>query len=115
MVDRRVTDGKRIGQLLASELTGMAVGALADVSVVDADPDTGPTPTGAEAYRVAHDGAVVASVWLYPGYAELRLENRRSWPDSAGGTATTVSGDRLRVESGVGVKRAVDALRELLR
>ncbi|WP_152042832.1 hypothetical protein [Salinigranum salinum] len=51
MVDDRLTDGRRIAQLLASELDGLG-GVLAAVAVTDADRDADPTPDGAYAYRV---------------------------------------------------------------
>ena len=53
MVQERLSDGKRIAQLLASELTGDQA-ALAHVVVADADPDVEPTADGAFAYRVVH-------------------------------------------------------------
>ena len=53
MVQDRLSDGKRIAQLLASELTGDQA-ALAHVVVADADPDVEPTADGAFAYRVVH-------------------------------------------------------------
>jgi len=61
MVQDRLRDGTRIAQLVASELTGDRR-ALAQVVVVDADPDVEPTADGALAYRVAHvsDPAAIA-------------------------------------------------------
>ena len=53
MVEDRLRDGKRIAQLLASELTGDQA-TLAHVVVADADPDVEPTENGAFAYRVIH-------------------------------------------------------------
>lgn len=53
MVEDRLRDGKRIAQLLASELTGDQV-SLANVVVADADPDVEATEAGAFAYRVVH-------------------------------------------------------------
>jgi len=53
MVQDRLRDGKRIAQLLASELTGDQA-SLAHVVVADADPDVEPTDDGAFAYRVVH-------------------------------------------------------------
>ena len=55
MVGERLTDGVRIGQLLASEVTGNE-GRLRDLALSDADPDVEPTPDGALAYRVVLDG-----------------------------------------------------------
>jgi predicted acetyltransferase len=39
MVENRITDGKRIAQLLASELTGLEQPPLDRIEVVDATPD----------------------------------------------------------------------------
>jgi len=44
MVGERLTDGVRIGQLLASEIAGNE-GRLRNLAVADADPDVEPTPT----------------------------------------------------------------------
>ncbi|SFK77263.1 hypothetical protein SAMN04487950_1021 [Halogranum rubrum] len=51
MVHDRLRDGKRVAQLLASELEGNG-GALASLVVSDADPDVDPTDDGAFAYAV---------------------------------------------------------------
>ena len=116
MVERRVSDGKRIGQLLASELTGLAVGVLGDVSVTDADPDATPGETGPVAYRVRYDDTVVASVRLYPEQAAVCLRGERAWPDGVATSDAETDGpaDTLRVTDGADVKRAVDALRDTL-
>jgi len=128
MVERRVTDGRRIGQLLASELTGLEVGPLAAVEVVDADADASPSETGVEAYRVTHCGSVLASVWLYPDHIEVCLLDDHIWaddhtgPDDHSGSdsratrdvPTVESDQRLRVASGAAVKPAVDRLRDVL-
>jgi len=55
MVDERLSDGLRIGQLLASEITGNE-GRLRALALTDADPDVEPTPDGALAYRVVRGG-----------------------------------------------------------
>jgi len=55
MVEDRLSDGTRIAQLVASELTGDR-DTLARVVVADADPDVEPTDDGAFAYRVLHVG-----------------------------------------------------------
>ncbi|MWV63731.1 hypothetical protein GRS48_02670 [Halorubrum sp. JWXQ-INN 858] len=52
MVTDRLTDGVRIAQLLASEVTGNR-GRLRDLVVTDADPDVEPTVDGALAYSLA--------------------------------------------------------------
>ncbi|ELZ41693.1 hypothetical protein C471_05521 [Halorubrum saccharovorum DSM 1137] len=55
MVADRLTDGVRIGQLLASEVSGNE-GRLRDLALADADPDVEPTADGALAYRVVRGG-----------------------------------------------------------
>ncbi len=116
MVDRRITDGTRIGQLLASELTGLETGVLAAVDVVDADPEATPDPDGTEAYRVARDGTVVATVQLYPESVAVCLRGERAWPDGTPtrDTVTVTDPTTLRVADGAGVKTAVDAVRATL-
>lgn len=51
MVADRLTDGVRIGQLFASEVTGDR-GRLRDLAVTDADPEVEPTADGALAFRL---------------------------------------------------------------
>lgn len=123
MVDERVTDGKRVAQLLASELAGRTTGPLAAVDVVDADPDADPTPEGTVAYRVAVRDERVATVVLYLREAVLRVD---SCDDAvldrareAGLPAAVETGDAgerervvVRVGDGAAVKRAVDTLAE---
>lgn len=117
MVERRVSDGKRIGQLLASELSGLSVGVLDEVSVSDADPDATPSEEGTEAYRVTHDGTVVGSVLLYPEHVEVVFRGECALPGEfiAGEPADDGRADTLRVTEGAAVKRAVDALRDGLQ
>lgn len=106
MVDERVTDGKRVAQLLASELTGLETGSLGGVDVTDADPAAEPSPEGTVAYRVTAAGESVGTVVMYPERAvvDLVVEGPEGTTD-----------DALVVESGAAVKRAVDAVRERLR
>jgi hypothetical protein len=117
MVDERITDGKRLAQLLASELTGLETGPLADVAVVDADPGVTPTPDGAEAYAIDHRGRHVGRVCVSPDEVEVRLDVA---PRGIDPSALSVPAEEradgvvLSVESGAAVKRAVDAIRTLL-
>ena len=94
MVADRLTDGVRIGQLLASEVSGNE-GRLRALSIADADPDVEPTADGALAYRIVRaadgdateadgdateadgdateaDGRVVAEAYVQPD--RLRVE-----------------------------------------
>ncbi|SEM99697.1 hypothetical protein SAMN05216388_1001111 [Halorientalis persicus] len=118
MVEETITDGKRIAQLLASEITGRETGPLAAMAVVDADPDVEPTADGAVAYGVDRDGERVADVAVQPERAYLEL---RTGVD-AGADAAADADLRVRpkavepprtlvfVESGAAVKAAVDVL-----
>ncbi|AUV83036.1 hypothetical protein C2R22_16435 [Salinigranum rubrum] len=125
MVDDRLHDGKRIAELLASELDGLG-DSLAGVAITDADREVTPTPEGAHAYRVTlrgeHGGTDtrtedrdLAVVFVHPDRA--RVEFVRA-PDVAADHAGE-EGLRVRpkashpprtlvfVEDGAEVKRAV--------
>jgi len=122
MVEDRVTDGRRVAQLLASELTAREDGPLAGLELVDVDRDAEPSADGTLAYRVARDGETVADAYLQP--ERVRLEFRVA-PESVADTARE-AGLRVRpkavqpprtlvfVESGVDAKRALDAVRAAL-
>lgn len=88
MVERRLSDGKRIAQLLASEIEGLG-GPLDPAAVVDAEPDVEPTVDGAFAYAVAVDAVA---------------------PETEDGSeriaAVFVQPERVRVEFVVGQRRA---------
>jgi ABC-type branched-subunit amino acid transport system substrate-binding protein len=120
MVEDHATDGERLAQLLASELSGRSDGTPGRFSVVDADRDATPTPEGTVAYRVAVDDQRVAAVHIYPERAEVAVEPASSVLDIAA-VVDAVSGPGLSTEStadegvvrigyGAAVKRAVDAL-----
>ena len=118
MVEKRITDGKRVAQLFASELSGLDVHPLDEIEVVDADPDAEPTPDGTLGYRVNYRETTVASVVLYPERAELRLDTAAiELGELTNGTdRMTIDGDTatVSIESGAAVKRAVDTLRDAL-
>ena len=108
MVTNSITDGKRIAQLLASELTGLRTGGLDTIGVEEADPDAMPSDTGTLAYEIVDDSTLLASVYLYPAYIELEFAVDRQ--------SNTVTDDRdtdtVQVISGADVKDAVDLIRE---
>lgn len=118
MVEDRVTDGRRIAQLLASEIHGRESGPLGRLAVVDADRDVEPTDLGAFAYGIDRDGERLADVHVHPDRAHLEFHDG---VDVAAETGTDV-GLRVRpkavdpprtlvfVESGAEVKRATDVL-----
>jgi len=116
MVEDRVTDGRRIAELLASELDGREDGALAPLAVVNADEDVTPTADGARAYDVERDGAAFATVFVHADRARVEF--------AAGQAAAAEAAEerdlRVRpkavepprtlvfVESGAATKRAAD-------
>jgi hypothetical protein len=112
MVNDRLTDGKRIGQLLASELTGLERGPLGAVSVVDADPDVEPTADGALAFRIEKDGEELGEVTVTSETARLQLpEAALAHPDR---DDVTITGDTIVAHSGAAVKVLVDAVAEVI-
>ena len=118
MVEKRLTDGRRIAQLLASEVTGHG-DDLEPLSVTDADPDVEPTPDGAFAYGIDRDGDRVAAVFVQPDRIRVEFERAVDIAADAAGEA----GLRVRpkavepprtlvlVEDGAQVKWLLSALR----
>ncbi len=111
MVENRITDGKRIAQLLASELTGLSEGVLAAIDLADVDRDAEPTQAGTLAYRITYEGEPIADVFLFPSSVVVRLLDERQWPEDA---PLRENGEQLRIEYGAAVKGAVDAIRLLV-
>ena len=114
MVEDTVTDGKRIAQLLASELTGLEVRPLNRVAVVDADSDAMPSDSGTLAYRITADESALAAVQMYPENIHVEFEKA---PETTEIPAALQTDDPqvLTVTSGAEVKRAVDVLRAVIR
>jgi hypothetical protein len=113
MVKDRIADGRRIGQLLASELTGLQRGPLSDVSVVDADRDVEPTPEGAFAYRVTAADTEVAVVEVTPETARLILEREPAGVPER--DDLTLDGTTLIAHSGAAVKAVADVVEATLQ
>ena len=113
MVSDSITDGKRIAQLLASEITGLQTGGLGAVSVAEADPEAMPSDTGTLAYRVVDEGSELAAVYLYPAYVELQFAVPRP-PEQTVDSGDLVEADNetVQVTTGADVKGAVDLIRE---
>jgi len=117
MVEDRVTDGERIGQLFASELTGLERGPLESVAVTDAREAT-PAPGGTMAFAVAFDGRQIGRAFLFPESMAVELSGDAVRGASVRERATGADVDvavsdgttTITVESGAAVKRAVDAL-----
>jgi len=124
MVEDRTTDGKRIAQLLSSEVSSREDSGLDALEIVNADADVEPSADGELAYEIAREGgetddatdAVLAEVYVHEDRARVEFRERA---DAAAEAAE--SGDlRVRpkavrpprtivfVEDGAEVKRATD-------
>jgi hypothetical protein len=109
MVRDELTDGKRIGQLLSSEIHGYERGALGRLSVADADTDVEPTEAGAFAYAIEYEAEGddepqrIAEVYVHPDRAHVEF---REGIDTA---AETGDSEGLRVRP-----KAVDPPRTLV-
>lgn len=133
MVDDEITDGRRIAELLASELTGRRDGELAALSVVDADRDVEPTVGGARAYDVERrppspedgsDGGEGGSDDGEHGSDDTEDGSGNGGDGPDGGEGETDDGesvrlarafvhpDRLHLEFGAGREAAADAARD---
>lgn len=114
MVERRLSDGVRVAELLASELAGHA-GPLAGVELADADPDAEPTADGTLAYAVERDGRRLATVHVHPDRARIAFLDAPAAAAAAarerGLRTRRVAADPPRtlvfVEDGAAVKRAL--------
>jgi len=128
MVEDRTTDGKRIAQLLSSEVSGREDSGLDALAVADADPDVGPSADGERAYDIAlretdDEAETLAEVYVHPDRARIEFRERVDAAAEAGETA----GLRVRpkavkpprtlvfVEDGGEVKRATDVLVAVLQ
>lgn len=131
MVADRLTDGVRIGQLLASEVSGNE-GRLRDLALADADPDAEPTPDGALAYRIVRavegdaETVPVAEAYVLPDRVRIEFVGGGDGDESAFpevvADASDEAGLRVRpkavrpprtlvfVEDGAQVKRALSVL-----
>jgi len=114
MVEDRITDGKRIAQLLASELTGLERGPLRSVSVVDADRDVEPTPAGATAYRLEADGETVGTVAVTPETVRLELQRTTATAPDRADVTVEEDGAVVVAHSGAAVKALVDIVADAL-
>ena len=113
MVEDRITDGKRVAQLLASELTGLETPPLDRVGVVDATPEVEPTADGTAAYGVAIDGDRSGTVTVFPDGATLSVDGSLPEAFEPADGIDVERGDEgvvVRIEHAAAVKGAVDAL-----
>ncbi|MFB6299005.1 MAG: hypothetical protein ABEH65_01955 [Halobacteriales archaeon] len=115
MIEDRVTDGKRIAQLLASELDGREDGDLNRIAVDGAEPDAEPSSTGTRAYDIMAEGAPIATVYIQPDRARIEfnhgveraLETATEQNLRARPAATDPPRTLVFVDDGGAVKRAV--------
>ena len=119
MVEDHVRDGRRLAELLSSELHGRESGPLGRLTVTDADRELEPTEAGAFAYAVTLDGGdQIATANVHPDRLHLAIERGVDAAAEAGREA----GLRVRpkaveppqtlvfVEDGAEVKRAAVVL-----
>lgn len=119
VVDERVTDGRRIAELLASEIEGRADGVFEMLSVTDADRSVEPRPDGTRAYDISANTTVIGQVYLHPSRARLELSGgQAAGRDAVGSTdlewrTTGGPGPKLLIflPDGVAVKRVLPVLR----
>jgi hypothetical protein len=118
MVERRIENGRRIAELLSSELHGRSDGGLHRVEVTDATEEVEPSPDGTLAYRITADGERLGAAHVHPDRVRVTL---RGGLDAA---VDAAEGPDLRlrpkaveppqallfVESGAATKRAADAV-----
>ncbi|MFW6017277.1 MAG: hypothetical protein ACOCPX_00495 [Halapricum sp.] len=115
MVEDRITDGKRIAELLASELTARETGPLSHVDVIDADRDATPSEDGTPAYGITIDGVDAGTASLFPAYVRVTVSVAPDTVIDAAPTAGIPARREdgmavLQVESGAAVKPAVDVI-----
>ena len=123
MVETRITDGRRIAELLSSELDGREDGTLESTRVTNADRNVEPTADGSRAYDVEFSDERIARVFVHDDRARLEFE---AGQDIAAETADDLE-LRVRpkatepprtlvfVESGAAVKRATDMVQAVSR
>lgn len=118
MVDDVITDGKRIAELLSSEVTGHETAPYDRLSVENAEPDVDPTDAGQRAYDVHRDGERLASVYVMPERARVELfdglEAAEREAEQRDLPTRPVGGKPPRllvfVDNGARTKRALDVL-----
>ncbi|WP_408957490.1 hypothetical protein [Natrinema sp. 74] len=123
MVEDRITDGRRIAELLSSDLDGREDGDLTRVAVTNADRDVEQTADGARAYDVTRDDDRIARAFVQEDRARLEFEAGQDAAAEAAAEvdlrvrpkATTPPRTLVFVESGAEVKRATDVVQAVSR
>ncbi|MFP9191029.1 hypothetical protein ACLI4Q_05110 [Natrialbaceae archaeon A-CW1-1] len=143
MVDDRITDGRRIAELLASEIDGRVDDELEWLAVTNADRDVEPTVDGTRAFDVSivgsgkgsgdesepvptaesHSSTRLARVFLHPNRVHLEFDRgREAAVDAAEAAdlrtrpkASTPPKTLVFLESGASVKRGVAVVQAAFR
>jgi hypothetical protein len=119
-MDDRLEDGRRIAQLLASELDGRTDRGLDRVAVSDAEPDVEPTSDGVRAFDVSECGDLVARVLVQPEQVLVEIPSLTEAAEAAAAenglelTQPAVGAARVIVPDGATVKRVVPVVRAVL-
>lgn len=117
MVTDRITDGRRIAELLASELEGRTDTGLDRVGLANVDRSITPSAAGDPAYDVTLDGSPVGTALVRPDDVVLAISEEPSVVREAAterGLPTTSDlpdhDPAVLLEDGAAVKRGVDVL-----
>lgn len=118
MVDREITEGPRIAELLDAEIDGRTEPPLDVLSIADRDPAADPSGHGGRIFDVHADGRPLAHVVVQPDRLSLEfvagVEAAREAATDADlrvrPTASTPPRTLVFVETGAAVKRATDVL-----
>lgn len=73
MVEDRLSDGRRIAELLASEIEGREDAPIDELEIRDADQSITPTADGARAYTIAAGETELATVFVHPERTRVEL------------------------------------------
>lgn len=118
MVDREITEGRRIGTLLESEIDGHRSPPFDEMTVTNRDPDADPSGPGGRLFDVEYAGETLATVFVQPDRIFLSFSVALDAAESAATErglrvrpkATTPPGLLVFVENGAAVKRGLDVL-----
>jgi hypothetical protein len=118
MVEDEIRDGRRIAELLASEVDGREDGELAGIELEVIDEDAEGTPYGEHAYDVTMAGEVLAGVHVHEDRIHLEFRQGIETAADAGENrdlrvrpkATDPPRTLVFVERGADVKRAVEVI-----
>jgi hypothetical protein len=118
MVEDEIRDGRRIAELLASEVDGREDGPLGTIALHVVDEDADGTPYGEHAYDLTIDGETLASAHVHEDRIHLEFGRGVDAAAEAAGDrdlrirpkATHPPKTLVFVERGADVKRAVEVI-----